>query len=519
MRKPAFIIFIFLCISKFLFAQSDQNPTTFYEWSVTNTGTNVGERVVTTINSGTIGAYTGAAIVGQIIDGNSNWGNTLPTVANFKLFVNFSNAAYALQQDVVTPGIILELKSLSSTQVALVANCSIPNRQVRLFLRYTTGTVPALTMGNPGIINTDGTTLISQPTYIAQWATDASGNMSNSNSGNVSVNLLSATSKFVVTQNTYLGTAAQNNLLVSSVGGRVGNVLQNNLWLVRNTDGTDWVSSRFHDGISIDASFLTPQVNTRTWWERDPYNNVQSWGTSASTYLTINKGNVGIGTAAPISTFQVNYNSIKFSAGSAASTDLFYGTSYLGFNAARSVNGSTASWTIDGDNYHNGGGVIYGDIFGNIYFAPIVSAGTSQRTLTDLAIKSNITFKVGNNGVTYAKAISVQTTGWPDYVFKKDYKLPGLNFVKEFIAQNQHLPEMPSAQQIEKDGLNLGEMNRILTQKVEELTLYLIDKDKELKKQQLKINRQETQLAAQQVQIDELKQQLTIIIKSLKTKP
>jgi hypothetical protein len=346
------------------------------------------------------------------------------------------------------------------------------------------------------------------PLLRAQWATDASGNMSNSNSGNVGVNLLSATSKFVITQNTYLGSTAQNNLLVSSIGGRVGNMLQNNLWLVRNTAGSDWFSSRLHDGISIDASFLTPQVNTRTWWERDPFNNIQSWGTAASTYLTINKGNVGIGTTTPVSTFQVNNNTTKFSAGSAGSTDLYYGTSYVGFNAARSVSGSTASWTIDGDNAHNGGGVVYGDILGNIYLAPIPSAGTSQRTLTDLDVKSNIVFKVGYNGVTYA-----------NYVFEKNYRLPGLSYVKQYIAQNQHLPEMPSARQIEKDGINLGEMDRILTQKVEELTLYLIDKDKELKEQQLKINGQETQLTAQQTQIDQLKQQLTILIKSLKTKP
>jgi len=319
------------------------------------------------------------------------------------------------------------------------------------------------------------------PLLHAQWTTDASSNIANSNSGNVGVNLLSATSKFVVTQNTYLGNTAQNSLLVSSMGGRVGNMLQNNLWLVRNADGTDWLSSRLHDGISIDASFLTPQVNTRTWWERDPYNNIQSWGTSASTYLTINKGNVGVGTAAPVSTFQVNNYTTKFSAGSAASVDLFYGTSYIGFNAARSVSGSTASWTIDGDNYHNGGEVIYGDMFGNIYFVPIVSAGTSQRTLTDLDIKNNITFKVGNNGTVYAKAVSVQTTGWPDYVFKKDYRLPELNYVKQYITQNQHLPEMPSARQIEKDGMNVGEMNKLLLKKVEELTLYLIDLKSEMK--------------------------------------
>lgn len=213
---------------------------------------------------------------------------------------------------------------------------------------------------------------------------------------------------------------------------------------------------------------------------------------SSSPSLAIKGGNIGIGTAAPISTFQVNYNSTKFSAGSAASADLFYGTSYLGFNAARSGSGSTASWTIDGDNYHNGGGVIYGDVFGNIYFAPLPSAGTVQRTLTDVDVKNNITFKVGSNGVTYAKAISVQTTFVPDYVFKKDYKLPRLNDVKQYIDRNHHLPEIPSAREMEKDGMNLGEMNKLLLKKVEELTLYMIEKDKQISELQKRVLSLET---------------------------
>jgi hypothetical protein len=73
---------------------------------------------------------------------------------------------------------------------------------------------------------------------------------------------------------------------------------------------------------------------------------------------------------------------------------------------------------------------------------------------------------------------------WPDYVFKKDYALPSLADVKTYIDQNQHLPEIPSAQQIEKDGINLGEMNKLLLKKVEELTLYLIEMKTKLESQQ-----------------------------------
>ncbi|WP_413667272.1 hypothetical protein ACEN9X_22555 [Mucilaginibacter sp. Mucisp86] len=272
----ALVFLLLIGMQHCLRAQASQNQTTLYEWNVTNTGSFPGERIVATINSGTIGTYTGAALVGQIIDGNGNLGYTLPIVANFKLFVNFTNSVYSLQQDVITPGIILGLKSISANQVAIVANCPIPNRQMRVFLRSTNGTTPTLTMGSPAVSTTDGTMLISQPTY--------------------------------------------NTILT----GRL---------IVNVTD------------------------NTKT----TPY-----------------------------------------------------------------------------------------------------------------------AFAVGGNAIAEGMTVKLQGT-WPDYVFKKDYKLPGLNYLKQYIIQNQHFPEMPSAEDVEKDGINVGEMNKLLLKKVEELTLYLIDLKAEVK--------------------------------------
>jgi len=96
-------------------------------------------------------------------------------------------------------------------------------------------------------------------------------------------------------------------------------------------------------------------------------------------------------------------------------------------------------------------------------------------------------YKLAVNGTAIATAITVKlNTNWPDYVFKKDYALPALSDVKTFVDQNQHLPEIPSEQDIAKDGQNVGEMNKLLLKKVEELTLYLIEKDrqdKELREQ------------------------------------
>ena len=98
-------------------------------------------------------------------------------------------------------------------------------------------------------------------------------------------------------------------------------------------------------------------------------------------------------------------------------------------------------------------------------------------------------------GAAVATSFTVKTVAnWPDYIFKKDYNLPALSDVKAYIDQNQHLPDMPSAQDVEKEGLDLGEMNKVLVKKIEELTLYLIDKDKKQQEQEQRINKLEAQV-------------------------
>jgi hypothetical protein len=97
-------------------------------------------------------------------------------------------------------------------------------------------------------------------------------------------------------------------------------------------------------------------------------------------------------------------------------------------------------------------------------------------------------------------------SNWPDYVFKKDYQLLSLTNVKAYIDQNQHLPDMPSEQEVIKDGLNLGEMNKLLTKKVEELTLYLIEQKKTGDEQQKKITEQKERINRLEKSLDQLLQ-------------
>jgi uncharacterized coiled-coil protein SlyX len=86
--------------------------------------------------------------------------------------------------------------------------------------------------------------------------------------------------------------------------------------------------------------------------------------------------------------------------------------------------------------------------------------------------------------------------------------LPSLIEVKNYIDKNQHLPEMPSEQEVAKNGINLGEMNKLLVKKVEELTLYLIEKDKQIEEQNNKIEAQQTVNESLQKQIDQLAKKL-----------
>ena len=88
--------------------------------------------------------------------------------------------------------------------------------------------------------------------------------------------------------------------------------------------------------------------------------------------------------------------------------------------------------------------------------------------------------KLAVNGDMFAKKIKVTQTGWPDFVFHKSYKLPSLADVEQFITKYQHLPNVPSANEIANDGLDLGNTQAILLQKIEELTLYLIDQEKKI---------------------------------------
>ena len=121
-------------------------------------------------------------------------------------------------------------------------------------------------------------------------------------------------------------------------------------------------------------------------------------------------------------------------------------------------------------------------IEGNILTDANIGIGTSNFT------EGSDTYRLSVKGKIRAEEVKVYNT-WADYVFAKNYDLKPLTKVEEYIAQNGHLPNVPSAKQITEKGLELGEMAKIQQEKIEELTLYLIQQNKEIEelKSQVKL--------------------------------
>jgi len=98
--------------------------------------------------------------------------------------------------------------------------------------------------------------------------------------------------------------------------------------------------------------------------------------------------------------------------------------------------------------------------------------------------QSNPQNKLEVNGIIRAKGVKMEASGWADFVFNTDYKLPSLSEVENHIQKNKHLPGIPSEKEVKSEGIDLAEMQAKLLQKIEELTLYIIEQDKQIKKLQ-----------------------------------
>jgi hypothetical protein len=181
----------------------------------------------------------------------------------------------------------------------------------------------------------------------------------------------------------------------------------------------------------------------------------------------LNSGNVGIGTTTPSQKLEVNGNitlsseyqkillpmSLNYTGGITGDDGqfkkltLFHGNSIVFETGTNEPSYNNTRMTID--------------YLGN------VGIGTTSPTE-----------KLSVNGNIRSKKIIVSASPWPDYVFDSSYQLASLHYVEKYIQQNKHLPEVPSATEVKKEGVDLGDNQAVLLKKIEELTLYIIEQNK-----------------------------------------
>jgi hypothetical protein len=121
------------------------------------------------------------------------------------------------------------------------------------------------------------------------------------------------------------------------------------------------------------------------------------------------------------------------------------------------------------------------DVNGNIF--------TNSKILVGSTLAKAGNFSMAVNGDAIFNRVVVKLYGsWPDYVFDKSYSLTPIEEVEEFISTNKHLKGLQPSSEIEKKGVDIGETQKVLTEKVEELTLYLIEQNKLIKQLQKEID-------------------------------
>jgi hypothetical protein len=147
-------------------------------------------------------------------------------------------------------------------------------------------------------------------------------------------------------------------------------------------------------------------------------------------------------------------------------------------------------------------------------FNTLFAVRNNGNVLIGKTSQTNTAYKLDVAGIIRANQVVVNTTG-ADYVFDSSYRLYSLSNLEKYIEQNHHLPEIVSAEKMQAEGLNVGENQTKLLQKIEELTLYAIYSDKHIKKEEAVISQQQIlllqlhkQLKLQQQAIEQLRKQL-----------
>lgn len=148
------------------------------------------------------------------------------------------------------------------------------------------------------------------------------------------------------------------------------------------------------------------------------------------------------------------------------------------------------------------------------YTSILVAGNTTNSAEIRLMADGNVGIGTTNpqsrlavNGTVTAVRVKVTQAGWPDFVFEPAYNLPSLSEVEAFIKRNKHLADIPSVDEVKANGLDVGDVQAKLLQKIEELTLYLIDMNKKVDAQQQIISTQQQLIEEQNKKFELIKKQ------------
>lgn len=204
-------------------------------------------------------------------------------------------------------------------------------------------------------------------------------------------------------------------------------------------------------------------------------------------------GNVGIGTTSPEVKLQIegvqlingdirlgsNHNSIGYGRAIAFGYQSNYDPIWM---ARYNIDVDRSELRLNLGDDANDRFVIGYSYYENGNWTPSVSiTSAGQMSVGTTYVPTGYKLAVGGNFIAEKVKVQLQAN-WPDYVFHPSYKLTTLNDLEAYIKQNNHLPEVPSAAEVEKNGVDLGDNQATLLKKLEELTLYLIEQNKRIEK-------------------------------------
>jgi hypothetical protein len=300
-------------------------------------------------------------------------------------------------------------------------------------------------------------------------------------------------------KNLYLQTNGVNRMTVLSYSGYVGIGTTAPAALL-DVNGSMKAASLSLTG-TLSAGGLT---STNGQFGSDGTSNLflQTDGTNRMTVLNSN-GYVGIGTASPNSLLEISGNNPAFTL-RGTPTRLEIGVPSANQNyAPYSRRGDVVFRPLSGVDGHVG--LIFNipvdNADGNCYikFGDEKNHGWFSLYNNKIAVingklgigTENPTHALEVKGIIRAVEVKIESS-WADFVFNDDYHLKPLSEVNRFIKENKHLPEIPSATEVrENEGVNLGEMQVKLLQKIEELTLYLIQQESTIRELKDKIEKME----------------------------